>query len=85
MALAGVSDFIQSGENLGLAIVGLVVLPIGVAHYYYAAKNVREGKAWGRTMSGVIAAAMLFGVPIGTAIAIYIFMKTGESWQSGTA
>jgi len=81
--LAAFVGIVQGGESLGFSLVGIGLLPIGALHYY-AAKGAKEGKAWGRTTSRIIAAVMLFGVPIGTITGIYIFTKTGKNSQSAT-
>lgn len=60
-----------------------ISMPLAVLHLF-AALGAQRGAAWGRTLSKVIASLMLLGVPIGTAIGIYIFSKTGERWQSSS-
>jgi hypothetical protein len=81
-ALIGVFALVRSGDMSGIdsVLIGLVVVPISVFHYY-AAKGVRDGKAWGRTLTKIFAGLLLIGFPIGTLIGIYIFKKTGEQWQ----
>jgi len=79
-ALIGLLQFLPGyHESPAIAFVGLAVLPLAVIHYY-AAKGAQAGKAWGRTLSRVIAAIMLLGFPVGTIIALYIFSQTGKKW-----
>lgn len=59
----------------------VVFSPLAACHYY-AAKGARNGTTWGRTLSRVIGAIMLIGVPVGTLIGIYILMQTGKKWRA---
>jgi hypothetical protein len=61
-------------------VMAIVWLPFAFLHRC-AARGARLGTAWGRTTSRVIAVLLLFGFPIGTLIAVYIFSRTGEKWQ----
>ncbi len=54
---------------------------IPCALHYLAATRVKTGKASGRILSRMMAWIMLFVFPVGTAIAIYLFKKTGFQWQ----
>jgi hypothetical protein len=68
------------GEGSAM-LVGVILLPIAFLHWC-AARGARHGERWGRTTSRVIAVLMIFGFPIGTLIAIYIFSQTGQKWQA---
>lgn len=50
--------------------------------HYLAMRGVRAGKRWGRNLSRVLGALMLFAVPIGTILGAFILMRTGKvDWQ----
>lgn len=67
-------------DDYGAGLIGLTILPIAILRWYAARGAL--GKQWGRTTSRIIAVLMIFGVPIGTLIAIYIFSQTGAKWQT---
>jgi hypothetical protein len=78
--LAVLFSFTDDGH--GTAILACVILlPIAFLHWC-AARGARRGERWGRLTSRVIAVLMIFGFPIGTLIAIYIFSQTGQKWQA---
>ena len=75
----------HDGETAtGFFGLALLFSPGGIAHFA-AAWGAARGKAYGRTMSRVLGTLLLFGVPIGTLIGIYIYTKLGKQWQSETA
>jgi hypothetical protein len=83
MLLIGLSAMFRGGEDAGIALMGLAFLPIGVAHWY-AAKGAKEGKTYGLVISRIIGSLWLIGIPIGTALGIYVWYQTGAKWkQSG--
>ena len=65
---------------IALVLWGVIPLPFAVLHWY-AAKGAEGGKAYGRFLSQIIAILFLLGFPVGTAIAVYIFIKTGKRWE----
>lgn len=80
MLMAGLSALFRGKEDVGLAIVGFGLLPIGVAHWY-AAKGAREGKTYGKVLSRIFATLWLFGFPIFTVLGIYVWSQTGRKWR----
>lgn len=80
-ALIGVLTLFRGGEEAGIGLIGLGLLPIGIAHWY-AAKGAREGKTYGKVLSRIIGTLWLFGFPIGTALGIYVWSQTGKKWKS---
>lgn len=83
MALLGLRMlFGPNSEDAKAGFLGLLVLPLAAIHYF-AARGVKAGMEWGRTLSRIIATIMLIGVPIGTMIGIYIYRQTGKRWQRG--
>ena len=70
------------GAGGGSAIVaGVILLPMALLHWC-APRGAERGQRWERITSRVIAVLMIFGFPIGTIIAIYIFFQTGQKWQA---
>ena len=82
MLLLGLLTIIRGGEDAGIGLVGLGLLPIGIAHWY-AAKGAKEGKSYGVTISRIIGTLWLIGIPIGTALGIYVWLNTGKKWKRG--
>jgi uncharacterized paraquat-inducible protein A len=79
MSNSGATDH---SVNYSEAAIFFCLLPsIPCALHYVAATRVKTGKASGRILSRMMAWLMLFVFPIGTAIAIYLFKKTGFQWQ----
>ncbi len=79
--LASVIAFFRHDPDALVVLTGIIFfIPLGVFHYY-AARGARSGKAWGLTMSRIIAWIMVFGFPIGTIIGVYILKQIGEKWQ----
>lgn len=78
--IIGMSSPDMNGKVFAI-IFFFVVAPFGIAHYF-AAVGARKGKAWGRDISRIIATLLLIGFPLGTAIGLYIFYKTGDQWQN---
>lgn len=63
--------------HLGLAIFGL----LHVLHAL-ALKGVRQGRAWGCTLSRVRGVLLLFAIPLGTIKGAFVLMRTGKTdWQ----
>jgi hypothetical protein len=79
--LALVVLFSFDGEHGSAIVAGVVLLPIAFLHWC-AARGAKRGQRWGRTTSRVIAVLMIFGFPIGTLVAIYIFSQTGQKWEA---
>jgi hypothetical protein len=65
----------------GWGFIGLAFLPLGALHWY-AAKGARNGKSYGRILSRVIGTFWLLGLPIGTALGVYVWSQTGRKWRS---
>ena len=82
MLLIGLLTIIRGGENAAIGLVGLGLLPIGIAHWY-AAKGAKEGKSYGVVISRIIGTLWLIGFPIGTALGIYVWLNTGDKWKRG--
>lgn len=80
MLLIGLLTIILGGEDAAIGLVGLGLLPIGIAHWY-AAKGAKEGKSYGVTISRIIGTLWLLGFPIGTALGIYVWLNTGNKWK----
>lgn len=80
MLLIGISALFRGGEDAGIGLVGLGLLPIGLAHWY-AAKGARNGKTYGKVLSRIIGTLWLIGFPIGTALGIYVWSQTGTKWR----
>jgi hypothetical protein len=86
MLVVGLANLLHAGHEheVGLAFVGVMLMPIGVAHWY-AAKGARLGKSYGRVISRIFAFFWLFGFPIGTFLGIWTFTKTADaSWKDDT-
>lgn len=86
LLLACAWNLVDDGSGFGLipfVMCLLFVGPIATAHGF-AARGARLGKPWGRTISRAVAVLLLFGVPIGTLIGIYILYQTGDGrWRDG--
>ena len=68
---------------IGLAIASIFMVLVPSTAHYFGSKGAREGKDWGRTLSRVIGAVMLIGVPLGTIIGWYLFKYTSsKQWES---
>jgi len=83
MLVIGISALFRGGEDAGVGLIGIGLLPIGVAHWY-AAKGARDGKAYGKTLSRVIGSLWLIGFPVGTALGIYVWSQTGSKWKDSS-
>lgn len=81
MLLIGIRIFLGDGEDAGVGLVGLGLLPIGAAHWF-AAKGARNGKSYGKVLSRVIGTVWLIGFPIGTALGVYAWSQTGQKWKA---
>ncbi len=68
----------DEGGTFGFA--GMPFALLAVVHHY-AAIGARDGKDWGRKLSIIIATIMLFGIPIGTVLGIWVFTQTGDKWK----
>jgi len=80
MLLMGASMLLRHQEDAAVGLIGLGFLPIALAHWF-AARGAKAGKTSGRTLSRIIATLWLFGFPVGTALGIYVWKKTGSDWQ----
>jgi hypothetical protein len=82
MALSGLGSAIRGQEGAGIGLIGICLMPIGVAHWF-AARGARDGASYGRTISRIIGSIWLIGIPIGTALGIYVWSQTGDDkWTS---
>jgi hypothetical protein len=81
LSLAGARALWEGEANDSIMVVAIVWLPFALLHWC-AARGARLGTAWGRTTSRVVAVLLMFGFPIGSILAIYIFSRTGEKWQA---
>src|SRR4051794_26383714 len=85
MLIIGLSNFLRGDQGgFGPAIIAVIAAPFGIVHWY-AAKGARLGKSYGRIISRIVAFFWLFGFPVGTMLAFWMFKKTGDdSWNDGT-
>jgi hypothetical protein len=67
----------------GPAFLGVILLLAIAALHRYAATGAKYGKSSGRIVSRIIGTVWLFGIPIGTALGIYVWFQTGKKWQWG--
>ena len=81
MALSGLRALVRGQDGAGIGLIGIVLMPIGVAHWF-AARGARDGSTYGRTISRVIGSIWLIGIPIGTALGIYVWSQTNDDkWK----
>jgi len=74
-----VASFHDSIVTLSGSLLAVVLfVPFFLAHWY-AAKGAKLGKSYGRVISKVIAFLWIFGFPIGTILACYVFPKTNDA------
>ncbi|SRR5258708_15485139 len=59
-------------------LVAVICAPFFLAHWF-AALGAKLGKNYGRNISKIIAFFWLFGFPIGTILAFYVFPKTFDA------
>lgn len=83
MFVIGIPAVFRGGEDAGVGLIGMGLLPIGVVHWY-AAKGARDGKAYGKVLSRIIGTLWLIGFPIGTALGIYVWFQTGNKWKGSS-
>lgn len=81
MVLIGILSAFR-GEDAAIGLIGLLPLPIGIAHWY-GAKGAKNGKSYGAIISRIFGAIWLLGFPIGTILGIYTWLKTGNKWKHG--
>ncbi len=81
MLIAGVAAAIRTSDGVGIAFIGVGLLPISVAHWS-AAQGAKAGKPYGRLLSRIIGTIWLFGFPIGTILGIYAWSRTGKKWRA---
>jgi hypothetical protein len=86
LVLLGLVALVVDGKSdIGKVLPGLLIPLVFLgglsALHLMAARGARQGRQWARTMSRVIAAFMLLGFPIGTLIAIYLFLNTSKPWN----
>lgn len=75
-------SFAEGDKAATIAISFAFAAPLFAMHYF-GSIGARGGKAWGRTLSRILGIMLLFGIPIGTAIGVYLLSQTGEKWESG--
>ena len=81
MGVMGIAALLRGApDDAGIGLIGIVFLLFALLHRY-AASGARLGKASGRLTSQIIA-IRLFGFPLGTCLAIYIFYKLVSKWKS---
>jgi hypothetical protein len=78
LGLAGLNP--SNGIQLTLFVLA-ISLP-AIALHYFAARGVRQGKTYGKTLSIVFAVLAFIGFPIGTALSIYVFCQLGSKWEN---
>jgi energy-coupling factor transporter transmembrane protein EcfT len=82
LALAASIAIPFTSNNPRIFILAALLLALAAAHWY-AAKGSRLGRPYGRRVSRVIGFMWLLGFPIGTILAIYVFVNTGKRrWKS---
>ena len=65
-----------------IIILDVLLLGLAAAHWY-AAKGARLGRSYGRTSSRIVGALWLLGFPVGTILAIFVFVNTDKRhWES---
>lgn len=80
--IGGLGFFSPQEDTVQLALFVLAVATPLAAFHFFAASGARQGKAWGKVLSQTFAVLVFLGFPIGTALSIYIFMKTGGgNWE----
>ena len=67
-------------DPLFLVFVYGLFLPMIVLHFF-AARGARQGKSYGRILSYLYGIIAVFGFPIGTALAVYVFSQVGKKWE----
>ena len=82
MLLIGLLIIFRGGEDAAIGLVGLGLLPLGIAQWY-GAKGAKEGKRYGVVISRIFGTIWLIGFPIGTALGIYVWRNTGDKWKHG--
>ena len=79
IATVGVTVLARSPR---IFILDVLLLALAAAHWY-AAKGARLGQSYGRTSSRIVGAFWLLGFPIGTILAIFVFVNTDKRhWRS---
>lgn len=79
IATVGISVMADSPR---IIILDVLLLALAAAHWY-AAKGARLGRSYGRTSSRIVGAFWLLGFPIGTVLAILVFVNTDKRhWKS---
>jgi hypothetical protein len=78
MAFIGLGALVRGQEGAGIGLAGIGLAPIAAAHWF-AAKGAQKGARYGKTISRVIGSFWLLGVPVGTALGIYAWSKTGDA------
>jgi hypothetical protein len=85
MGLMGLGSLVRSQDDAGIGLVGIGLAPIAAAHWY-AAQGARKGASYGKTISRIIGSLWLIGFPVGTALGIYAWSKTGyDKWVDAPA
>ncbi len=83
IALSGLSMLIRGVEGAGIGLVGIGFAPLAIAHWF-AAQGAKKGTTYGVVLSRIIGSLWLIGFPVGTALGIYTWSKTGyEKWVDG--
>jgi hypothetical protein len=67
---------------IGALVAANFVVWLVVGHWY-AAKGARNGTTSGRILSCIYGTIWLCAFPIGTALAVYVFLQVGKKWRYG--
>ena len=81
VSATGVRHSMLTGAEPFAFLAGVTVLPFAALHWY-AAKGAQLGRPYGRVISIIFACVWLLGFPIGTMLAVFVFLRIGKSWQS---
>src|SRR5581483_7409209 len=63
----------------------IALLLVAFLAHFLTARGAKACKPWGRICSIVIAIILLFGLPVGTIIGIYLLVNTWQPWQAPQA
>lgn len=71
---------LEGSNSMGPLVGAIVFLGLFVTVHHLIAKGAKNKQRWAQGGSAVVAILMLFGIPIGTIIGIYLLVN--NSWQS---